>query len=200
MTRERIIHVTRPLLPNSNTVMAYIEDILKRGWVTNDGPFVQQLERQLAQYLDVPEVALVTNATVGLDLALRSAVPEGEVVTTGYSFPATYHVILNNGKLEPVFVDITEDFSLDPEALEACITPRTRAILAVHTYGYPCDVERLERLARKYNLTLIYDGACVWGPTGRAEHRHLWQPICVQFSCYEGFQHVGGRLHCARSF
>jgi len=161
----RALAVTRPLLPELDTFLEYVRDIFARRWLTNNGRYVQRLESALAAYLGVSQVAAVTNATVGLDLALRALEVEGEVITTGYSFPATYHVLLQNPRLTPVFVDIDEHFCLDPAAVAEQITPRTRAILAVHTYGYPCAVAELGRLAQHHRLPLIYDAAPAFGVT-----------------------------------
>lgn len=157
--------VTRPLLPDLDTFLEYVRDIFERRWLTNNGRYVQRLEGALATYLGVSQASTVTNATVGLDLALRALEVEGEVITTGYSFPATYHVLLENQRLTPVFVDIDEHFCLDPAAVAEQITPRTRAILAVHTYGYPCAVAELERLAQAHGLRVVYDAAPAFGVT-----------------------------------
>lgn len=158
------IRLNRPLLPEIQDLLPYLKDILQNRWVTNDGKYVRTLEQKLADYLKCPGVALVTNGTVGLDLALRALLPDGgDVITTAYSFPATYHVLLNNPNITPVFVDIDDNYCLDPEAVADAVTPRTRAILAVHTYGYPCDHERLEAVARENGLLIIYDAAHAFG-------------------------------------
>ncbi len=157
------ISLTRPLLPELDALIPYLQDILERRWVTNNGVYVQRLERELQNYLGVKGLATVTNATVGLDLAVRALVGEGEVITTAYSFPATYHVLLNNPKISPVFADIDENFCLDPESVVRHITHKTRAILAVHTYGFPCKVDRLAQIAQEHGLKVIYDAAPAFG-------------------------------------
>lgn len=159
------ITVARPLLPDAHELLPYLEDLIQRRWVTNNGPYVNQLESELGRFLGTPEVAAVTNATVGLDLAVRAVASDGEVITTGYSFPATYHVLLNNPALRPVFVDIDDNYGLDPAAVADAITPQTRAILAVHTYGYPVDVERFEELGKHFGIPVVYDAAHTFGVT-----------------------------------
>jgi len=144
-------------------LLPLLTDILDRRWLTNDGRYVRMFERRLTAALQVARVAAVTNATIGLDLAVRALVPEGEVITTAYSFPATYHVLLNQARVTPVFADIDENYCLDPKAGEQRITARTRAIVAVHTYGYPCAVDELAELAKRHNLALIYDAAHAFG-------------------------------------
>jgi dTDP-4-amino-4,6-dideoxygalactose transaminase len=153
--------VTSPLLPELEPFLEGIRGIFDRRWLTNQGMHARDLERALTDRFAGWPTALVTNATVGLDLALRAAFQEpGEILTTGYSFPATWNVVILNGKLTPRFVDIEEGgFNIDADALEAHITPQTRGILAVHAYGFPCDVDRLDTIAAKHGLKVIYDAA-----------------------------------------
>lgn len=159
-----VLTLTRPLLPRLDDLVPYLADILQRRWITNNGKYVRQLEEELGTYLDVDDVVAITNATMGLDLVIRELLPEGgEVITTGYSFPATYHVLLNNPKIKPVFADIDANYGLDPHAVEECITSRTQAILAVHTYGYPCDHDKLRQIANRHGVYLIYDAAPAFG-------------------------------------
>jgi dTDP-4-amino-4,6-dideoxygalactose transaminase len=131
--------------------------------LTNGGPFHQQFEQQLCDYLGVKQIALFTNATIGLVTALQALRITGEVITTPYSFVATAHSLLWNG-IKPVFVDIDPiTLNLDPDKIEAAITPQTTAIMPVHCYGHPCDVERIQAIADTYGLKVIYDAAHAFG-------------------------------------
>jgi dTDP-4-amino-4,6-dideoxygalactose transaminase len=159
----RPLFVTRPLMPPLEEFLPSIEAIWKSGQVTNGGAFHQAFEAELARYLGVQHVSVVASGTVGLLLALRSLGLQGEVITSPYSFVATSHALLWLG-LTPVFADIDPtSFNLDPAAVEAAITPRTCAILAVHTYGQPCDVEGLAAVAMRHGLKLVYDAAHAFG-------------------------------------
>lgn len=154
-----MINVTKTYLPPLDEYIKYLERIWESGWVTNNGELVQELERQLADYLDVPFVSFVSNGTIALQLALKALDIRGEVITTPFSYVATTNAILWEGCI-PVFVDIEEEnFCIDPAKIEAAITDQTRAIMAVHVYGYPCDVDCLEEISQKYNLRVIYDAA-----------------------------------------
>ncbi len=164
-----MVPVTRPFLPPLSELLPHLERIWDSHWVTNVGPYHQQLEAALAEYLDVPQVALFCNGTVALIVALQALRVGGEVITTPYSFAATAHALLWN-ELTPVFADVDPNTAnLDPARVEEAITPRTRAILAVHCYGNPCDVEALQRIADTYGLTLIYDAAHAFGVQWRGE-------------------------------
>lgn len=157
------IYVTRPLLPPLKEFIPYLEDIWRSGWLSNGGAFHQQLEQKLAAYLGVEHLCLFANATIALMTALKAAGVSGEVITTPYSFAATAHSLLWNNT-QPVFVDIRDDdFNIDVDQVEAAITPATSAILPVHCYGNPCDVRRLQRIADKHRLHLIYDAAHAFG-------------------------------------
>lgn len=157
------IHVTRPLLPPLQELLPHLQEIWDRRILANAGPFHQRFEARLTEYLGVDHLSLCSNATVGLMMALRDMGGEGEVVTTPFSFAATAHAIAWAG-FTPVFADVEpESLNLDPEAVERALTPRTRAILAVHCYGHVCDVERLGEIARSRGLKLIYDAAHAFG-------------------------------------
>lgn len=157
------IFVTQPHLPPLAEFLPYLEQIWGSHQLTNGGPFHQRFEAALAEHLGVPHVSLFTNATIALVTALQSLRIGGEVITTPYSFVATAHSLLWNGNT-PVFVDIDpHTLNLDPAKIEAAITPRTTAILGVHCYGTPCDVEGIERIARDYDLKVIYDAAHAFG-------------------------------------
>ncbi len=157
------IPVTRPDLPPLESLLPYLEEIWKSRVVTNGGPFHAQLERRLADYLGVEHVALFSNATIALVTALQALRITGEVITTPYSFVATAHALLWNG-ISPVFADIDpRTLNLDPARAEEAITQDTTAIMPVHVYGVPCDVDGFQRLAERYNLRLIYDAAHAFG-------------------------------------
>lgn len=158
-----MINVTKTYLPPLEEYVHYLEQIWSSGWVTNNGVFVQELETKLAEYLDVPHVQYVTNGTVALQIALKALNITGQVITTPFSYVATTTVILWE-QCEPIFVDIEDKtFCIDAEKIEAAITSNTEAILATHVYGYPCDVKKIQALAEKYGLKVIYDGAHAFG-------------------------------------
>ena len=157
------LFVTQPHLPPLAEFLPYLEQIWSSQQLTNGGPFHQRFEQALGGYLGVQHVSLMANATIGLVTALQSLRIGGEVITTPYSFVATAHSLLWNG-ITPVFVDVDPvTLNLDPACIEAAITPRTTAILAVHCYGTPCDVEAIDRIARDYDLKVIYDAAHAFG-------------------------------------
>ena len=163
MEKHRDITVTSPLLPDLDELGRLMKDIWSSRWITNNGQFHQQLETALCQYLKVPYISLFTNGTLPLLTALQALRISGEVITTPYSFVATTHCIWWNG-LRPVFVDIDPaNCGLDPDKIEAAITPRTTAILPVHCYGKPCDGARIQQIADKYGLKVIYDAAHAFG-------------------------------------
>lgn len=157
------IYVTRPLLPPLEEFIPYLEEIWRSRHLTNGGPFHKQLESALCEYLGVKHLSLFTNGTIGLVTALQALRITGEVITTPYSFVATAHSLLWNG-IKPVFVDIDpQTLNLDPAKIEAAITPQTTAIMPVHCYGTPCDVDRIQRIADIYGLKVIYDAAHAFG-------------------------------------
>ena len=160
---KKIITVTSPLLPSLEEFMPYLQDIWERKWLTNNGHYHQELEKALCEYLKVPYISLFTNGTLPLMCALQALRITGEVITTPYSFVATTHSLWWNG-IKPVFVDIDpETCNLDPDKIEATITPKTTAIMPVHVYGKPCDTERIQEIADKYGLKVIYDAAHAFG-------------------------------------
>lgn len=169
MLRMKPVYVTQPLLPPLQEFQPYLEKIWERKCLTNAGPFHQELEKKLADYLGVEHLALFANGTLALITALKSLRITGEVITTPFSFVATAHSLLWNG-IKPVFVDIhPETFNLDPEKIEAAITPHTSAILPVHVYGKPCDVEKIQKIADIYGLKVIYDAAHAFGVIYKGE-------------------------------
>ena len=155
--------VTQPSLPPLEEFIPYLEKIWENKVLTNCGPFHQELEEALCNYLGVEHIALFTNGTIALVTALQSLRVTGEVITTSYSFVATSHSLLWNS-IKPVFVDIEPDtLNIDPQKIEAAITPQTTAILAVHCYGHPCNVDAIQKIADTYNLKVIYDAAHAFG-------------------------------------
>ena len=160
---KEIITVTSPLLPNLDEFTDSLKEIWGSKWITNNGRFHQKLEAALAEYLKVPYISLFTNGTLPLLTALQALRITGEVITTPYSFVATTHALWWNG-IKPVFVDIDPSTgNIDPQKIEAAITPRTTAILPVHVYGKPCDTEAIQAIADKYGLKVIYDAAHAFG-------------------------------------
>lgn len=157
--KDKPITVTKPYLPPLAEFIPYLEEIWENEWLTNNGPMHQRLEKELAEFLGVPFVALFNNATNALMVALKALDVKGDVITTPFSFVATSHAISWNG-CRPVFVDIDPaTLNLDPAKIEAAITPETTAIMPVHCYGIPCDVDAIEAIARKHRLKVIYDAA-----------------------------------------
>jgi dTDP-4-amino-4,6-dideoxygalactose transaminase len=168
MARKNI-YVTQPFLPPLEEFVPYLEQIWESKRLTNGGPFHQEFEEELADYLGVEHLALFTNGTLALVTALQALRITGEVITTPFSFVATAHSLLWNG-IKPVFVDIhPETFNLDPEKIEAAITPHTTAILPVHVYGNPCDVEKIQKIGDTYGLKIIYDAAHAFGVNYKGE-------------------------------
>jgi dTDP-4-amino-4,6-dideoxygalactose transaminase len=160
---EEIITVTKADLPPLEKYIEYLRKIWTSRWLTNDGEFVQALEKRLKEYLKVKNLILVVNGTLAIQLILKALEFKGEIITTPFTFAATTNVILWEG-LTPVFADINpETFNIDPKDVERKITDKTSAILAVHVYGNPCYVEELQEVANKYNLKLIYDAAHAFG-------------------------------------
>lgn len=157
------ITVTSPLLPPLEDFIPYLEDIWDRKWLTNNGHYHQELEKALCEYLKVPYISLFTNGTLPLIAAMQALRITGEVITTPYSFVATTHALWWNG-IKPVFVDIDPvTCNIDPDKIEAAITPKTTAIMPVHVYGKPCDTARIQEIADRYGLKVIYDAAHAFG-------------------------------------
>lgn len=167
--RDKPIYVTQPYLPPLEEFLPYLEQIWKNKILTNNGPFHQQLETALCEYLGVEHLALFTNGTIALVTALQALRINGEVITTPYSFVATAHSLLWNN-IKPVFVDIDPTTcNIDPSRIEEAITPHTTAIMPVHCYGNPCDVERIQKIADTYGLKVIYDSAHAFGVQYKGE-------------------------------
>ena len=160
---NKVITVTSPLLPNLDEFNALLKEIWASKWITNNGSFHKQLEKELAAYLKVPYISLFTNGTLPLITALQALRITGEVITTPYSFVATTHSLWWNG-IKPVFVDLDPATgNIDPDKIEAAITPKTTAIMPVHVYGKPCNTKRIKEIADTYGLKVIYDAAHAFG-------------------------------------
>jgi dTDP-4-amino-4,6-dideoxygalactose transaminase len=162
---EQSIFVTKPFLPPLEEFLPYLEDIWQSKVLTNNGPYHKKLEKALCEYLGVKYISLFSNGTLALITALQALRITEEVITTPFSFVATTHALWWNG-IKPVFVDIKPDtFNLDSEKIEAAITPKTTAILPVHVFGIPCDVQRIKEIADAYGLKVIYDACHTFGVT-----------------------------------
>lgn len=160
---EKPIYVTRPFLPPLEEFRQGLEEIWENRWLTNNGPILQRFTQELNNFFETDNLCLFNNGTLALQIALQGMGISGEVITTPYTFVATTHALFWN-KIRPVFVDIEpEHYTLDPEKVEAAITPWTTAILAVHVYGHPCKHDALADIARRHNLRLIYDAAHAFG-------------------------------------
>lgn len=166
---EKPILVTKPYLPDLNNYMQRLQSVWNTGWLTHSGPLVTELEQQLCQYLKVNDTVVFANGHLALDSALRILNLKGEVITTPFTYLSTTNAIAMNG-LTPVFCDIKEsDCTIDEDKIEALITENTCAILPVHVYGFPCNHEKLQKIADKYHLKLIYDAAHTFGVTVNGE-------------------------------
>jgi len=158
-----MINVTKTYLPPLEDYVQYLRGIWERNWITNNSPLVQELEVKLKEFLGVKHLFFVSNGTIALQLAIKALDLPGEIITTPFSYVATTSSIVWEG-CQPVFVDIDpETLCLDPNLIEASITPRTTAILTVHIYGHPCDVERIQAIADRHGLKVIYDAAHAFG-------------------------------------
>jgi len=158
-----MIPVTKPFLPPQEEYQKYLDGIWTRKWLTNMGPLANDLELRLKEILKVKHLLFLTNGTVAIQMAIKALHLQGEIITTPFSFVATTSCIVWEN-CKPVFVDIDEDsLNIDAEKIEAAITDKTSAILATHVYGNPCDVEKIQRIAEKYNLKVIYDAAHAFG-------------------------------------
>ena len=199
MNTDKLLTVTSTLLPPLEEFIPYLQDIWDRKWITNNGHFHQELEEGLAEYLGVEHLSLFTNGTLPLITALQAlGLNEGEVITTPYSFVATTHAIWWN-KLTPVFVDIDPlTGCIDPSKIEAAITDKTVAIMPVHVYGTPCDVERIDAIAKIYNLKVIYDAAHAFAVNYNGKSVLEWGDIStLSFHATKTYNTVeGGALVC----
>lgn len=164
-----MINVTKTYLPNKKKFIKYVDEIYKNGWVTNNGPLVKLLEKRLSKYLGVKNIVLVSNGTVALEIAYRALAIEGDVITTPFSFVATTSSLVTNG-LNPIFTDIdSQTLNMDPRNIENIITPNTGAIVPVHVFANACEVEKIDTLAKKNNLKVVYDAAHAFGVQYKGE-------------------------------
>jgi dTDP-4-amino-4,6-dideoxygalactose transaminase len=162
-TGRRWLTVSSPLLPDLLDFTSAVADIFDRRWLTNQGHYARTLESALRERLGVADLSLLTNGTVAIELMVRSLLDGGEVIVPAYSFPATWCFLADNPRYKPVFVDVRDDFQIDPDAVAAAVTPRTTGILGVHVYGAPADHEALASIARRHGLALMYDAAHAFG-------------------------------------
>ena len=164
-----MINVTKTYLPNKQKYQKYVDEIFKNGWITNNGPMVQKLEKRLAEYLGVKNIILVSNGTAALEIAYRTLDIKGFAITTPFSFVATTSSLVVNG-IQPIYVDIDKDtLNINSKNIESIITPNTSAIVPVHVFGNACEVEKIEEIAQKYNLKVIYDAAHAFGVKYKGE-------------------------------
>ncbi len=195
---KKQVFVTRPDLPPLEEFHKSLQQIWENRWLTNNGPFHDRFEKELAEYLEVPYVSLFSNGTLALMIALRVLDIKGEVITTPYSFVATTHALWWNG-IQPVFVDVEPEYgNLDPDKIEAAITPQTTAILPVHVYGNPCDTEKIQKVADKHGLKVIYDAAHAFGVeiNGKSVMHHGDLSV-LSFHATKSFNTIeGGAIVC----
>jgi len=195
---KKVLTVTQPALPPLEEFIPYLEKIWNNKWLTNNGPFHQEFEKELAKYLGVEYISLFSNGTLALITALQALRITGEVITTPYSFVATTHSLWWNN-IKPVFVDIEDEyFNLDPKKIEAAITPKTTAIMPVHVYGNPCNVEEIQRIADIYGLKVIYDAAHAFGVKYKGNSLLSWGDLSIMsFHATKVFNTIeGGAIIC----
>lgn len=192
---EKPIYVTQPFLPSLEKFSDGLQEIWDNRWLTNNGPILIRFVEKLSQYFATGNLSLFNNGTLALQIGLQGLGISGEVITTPFTFVATTHALYWN-KIRPVFVDIEPDYyTLDPEKVEAAITPWTTAILAVHVYGHPCKHEALVDIARRHNLRLIYDAAHAFGVNvGGASIAHLGDLSMFSFHATKLFHSVEGGM------
>ncbi|MEN9919882.1 MAG: hypothetical protein RL662_2318 [Bacteroidota bacterium] len=192
------VFVTQPALPPLEEFIPYLQQIWDNKWLTNNGPFHQELEKELAKYLGVEYISVFSNGTLALITALQALRITGEVITTPFSFVATTHSLWWN-KIKPVFVDIENQyFNLDPKKIESAITPQTTAIMPVHVYGNPCNVEEIQRIADIYGLKVIYDAAHAFGVQYNGHSILDWGDLSIMsFHATKVFSTIeGGAIIC----
>ncbi len=192
------IFVTQPALPPLEEFIPYLEKIWDNKWLTNNGPFHQEFERELAKYLGVEYLSVFSNGTLALITALQALRITGEVITTPFSFVATTHSLWWNN-IKPVFVDIEDKYyNIDPKKIEAAITPKTTAIMPVHVYGNPCDVEEIQRIADIYGLKVIYDAAHAFAVKYKGQSVLKWGDLSIMsFHATKVYNTIeGGAIIC----
>ncbi|NMM48050.1 DegT/DnrJ/EryC1/StrS family aminotransferase [Marinigracilibium pacificum] len=157
-----MIPVTKPFLPEKKDFLKYVDGIWDRQWLTNNGPLLNEFELRLKKYLELDHTLVVGNGTIALQIAIKALNLKGEIITTPFSYVATTSSIVWEG-CEPVFVDIDETLNIDPDKIETAITENTSAILATHCFGNPCAIDKIEKIAKKFDLPVIYDAAHCFG-------------------------------------
>ncbi len=171
--QEKPILVTRSSMPSFEEFTEMIRPIWDSAWLTNMGEYHQELERQLKEYMKTDNLVLFVNGHMALEMVIQAMELTGEVITTPFTFASTTHAIVRNG-LTPVFCDIDPvNYTMDPDKIEALITDKTSAIIPVHVYGNFCDVEKIEQIAKKHNLKVIYDAAHTFGQNIKERARQL---------------------------
>jgi dTDP-4-amino-4,6-dideoxygalactose transaminase len=193
-----MINVTKPFLPPFEEYFDYVRGIYKRNWLTNNGPLVNELELKLKEYLNVPHLLYLNNGTIALQVAIKALDLKGEIITTPFSYVATTSSIVWEG-CRPVFVDIDKDtFNIDPNKIEAAITDKTSGILATHVFGNPCDIDAIEKIARKHKLKVIYDAAHCFGSKYKGKSVFAYGDISTtSFHATKLFHTVeGGAVFC----
>lgn len=192
---EKPIYVTRPFLPPLEEFCQGLAEIWETRWLTNDGPILQRFTRELCNFFETDNVCVFNNGTLALQIALQGMGISGEVITTPFTFVATTHALFWN-KIRPIFVDIEPDYyTLDPEKVEAAITPWTTAILAVHVFGYPCKLNALADIARRHNLRLIYDAAHAFAAkVGNKSIAHFGDLSMFSFHATKSFHSLEGGM------
>jgi dTDP-4-amino-4,6-dideoxygalactose transaminase len=192
---EKPIYVTRPFLPPLEEFYSGLNEIWENRWLTNNGPILQRFTQKLSNFFETNNLCLFNNGTLALQIALQGMGISGEVITTPYTFVATTHALFWN-KIRPVFVDIEPDYyTIDPEKVEAAITPWTTAILAVHVYGHPCKLNVLADIARRHNLRLIYDAAHAFGiKVGNKPIAHFGDLSMFSFHSTKLFHSIEGGM------
>ena len=191
-----MINVTKTFLPDFHEYTSILKRAWDKAWITNSGELVIELEQKLKEFLGVKNFIYTTNGTVVLQMSLKSLHITKEVITTPFSYVATTNAILWEG-CTPVFADIDpETFCIDPSQIEPLITGNTEAILATHVYGLPCDVEKIEFIAKKHNLKVIYDAAHAFGTEfNKKVDIIIWRYCYMQFPCYKIISHGRRRLY-----
>jgi len=192
---EKPIYVTRPYLPKLELFCEGLKEIWDSQWLTNNGPVLRRFTRQLSNYFETDNVCLFNNGTLALQIGLQGMGISGEVITTPFTFVATTHALFWN-KIRPVFVDIEPDYyTLDPDKVEAAITPWTTAILAVHVFGHPCKLNALADIARRHNLKLIYDAAHAFGVrVGNKSIAHFGDMSMFSFHATKSYHSIEGGM------
>ncbi len=192
---EKPIYVTKPFLPPLEEFCQGLGEIWETRWLTNNGPLLLRFTQELSNFFETDNICLFNNGTLALQIALQGMGISGEVITTPFTFVATTHALFWN-KIRPVFVDIEpEYYTIDPEKVEAAITPWTTAILAVHVYGHPCKLNRLADIARRHNLRLIYDAAHAFGiKVGNKPIAHFGDLSMFSFHSTKLFHSIEGGM------